>query len=400
MVFLIFVIPNPEVEAVAVVDDVALLLLATLAAFGITFTAAGGVDEVAPWILDKLEDYVDSIDQELDVILSQMRYGVNKAGDLIGNAFALSFNARFAQWLKDEYSLVDNSSVSVPSSSFIPVTGSSYSSIVSAGYVDHYFLEEGVISSVYFGASSSGSVSLVWLNDISTGEIGGVIVASLVQSSFYVARSSPFSDSFTLSISQPDPFGYYYFVELFPNDYNFNYIDSSVSSFVFPSYEAAVHSIPSLLGSSPFFTVNTGSIDIPQVGDYSDDEGILIDGIGSWGDTLQDILDKIAGLTLPDSAWPTVTWGAELADQLVDALVSAGELTTENSPGYFNGLPGSIPDINFGGLWHYVTDWVGSMSAGLSLIGGIMFSLPFVAAFYAVVVILLVLSLWRLLRSA
>lgn len=406
-------IPSPEVEAVAVVDDLALLLIATLGAFGITFTAAGGIDDVGPWVVDKFEEFVDSAGETLSSVVDQMRYGVNKAGDLIGNAYALSFNARFAQWLETEYSLTDNdSSLIVSGSSYLPYSSSpSYSSIVQSdafysvqnqNYVVRIISNKpnvrlGFISSnafdieyfifispydffTYAVFDGSPQITNVYSNSVNT-SFSSLPELPLTYSSLPIVKSYYFDSTSSL---------YYFFVPATSGDR----LPSSLA------YSSSPSVLYSTLLRSPDITINTGAIDIPQVGDYSNDDGILIYGIGSWGDTLQDILDKVSGLTVPESAWPTVTWGAELADQLVDALVSAGELTTENSPGYFNGLPGSIPDINFGGLWHYVTDWVGSMSAGLSLIGGIMFSLPFVAAFYAVVVILLVLSLWRLLRSA
>lgn len=413
---MIFVIPSPSVEALAGVDDLALALLATLAAFGISFTAAGGIDEVGPWVVDQFEQFVVSAGESLSDVLAQMRYGVNKAGDLIGNSYALSFNARFAQWLQTEYDLVDNSSVTVsyPSSDFsmIPyVSPLSFDNIVSGDFQlwKAFVYPSGSSSDGLYLATGSVSthvVCIVW-TFYESNLVNGLLYASDSPAVFYDANefNNPNKTVNTHSLS-----GYYnstYGLYLASHTYSYpsgsSYVapiwDSSCDSYVVSSYSEAINLALSIFDP---ITLSAGSIDIPQVGDYSDDDGILIDGLGSWGDTLQDIWDKVSGLTVPDVSWPTVSWGAELADQLVDSLVSAGELTTENSPGFYNGLPliGGIPDIQFGNLWHYVSDWVSSMSGGLALIGGIMFSLPFVAAFYALVVILLVLSLWRLLRSA
>lgn len=397
-------------EAIAGVDDLALALLATLAAFGISFTAAGGIDEVGPWVVDQFERFVDSAGESFSLVADRIRVGVDKAGNLIGNSYALSYNARFASWMESQYSLQDNSQVLVSDSvRYLPITAYNTNAVYNAGYLDHktLFSSDNAIFNWYYASNYSGVVVVNFGFDGSS-ELRGCIIASLVQCQYYLVNHVTYLDSrpsFSFPVSQgsvsnQDLYGYFYYTDIY-DETVLDYFDSSCVGYYADTYEDAYRLVFDLLHPTPIF-INSGSIDIPQVGDYSDDDGILIDGLGSWGDTLQDIWDKVSGLTVPDVSWPTVSWGAELADQLVDSLVSAGELTTENSPGFYNGLPliGGIPDIQFGNLWHYVTDWVSSMSGGLALIGGIMFSLPFVAAFYSLVVILLVLSLWRLLRSA
>lgn len=390
-------IPNPEVEAVAVVDDLSLALVASLAAFGIFFSAAGGIDDVGPWVVDKFESFVNSIGASFSSVVDSMRYGVDKAGNLIGTPESLEYSARFALALQDEYSLLNNSSVST-----------------APGGLSVYILSDGtnsfsvcLLPAIWYTSNNSermvvsnSSPVYYFLHPVNSNSY----TIRMVSGSPFSVTSYPINRTVNASVSDS-----YFFARLSDLGY---YVEGSVVSLNFPSdiiYSSDLPTFPSYPWSvSPSgdseiaVTINSGSIDIPQVGDYIDDDGILIDGFGSWGDTLQDIWDKVSGLTVPDSSWPTVTWGAVLSDQLIDSLVSAGELTTENSPGFFNGLPliSGIPDFSFGDLWHYVTDWVSSMSGGLSLIGGIMFSLPFVAAFYALVVILIVLSLWRLLRSA
>lgn len=397
--------------AKAVVTEVALAsaLLATLAAFGISMSAADGINSVGPWVIDRFEDFVNSLGESVDVVVDKIRYGVDKAGNFIGNSYALSYNARFAQWLQTEYSLIDNSSVSLPSvsSGFLPqISGSpSYQDVASLGFItNHYVDRQTNISYANYDASSA-PFTMVFC----------VLVpgSNVIQHNFdfsdrpatitYWADSFRGNNTFGSYVLSSSIDGIYYYQHTFPNLNTRQDIPT-----YFPgdgmipvqSFDQALEYYRSVIGSS--VSISTGSIDIPQVGDYTDEDGFILDGLGGWGDTLQDIWNKVNGLTFPDSVWPTVDLGIELSSALVDALVSSGVITTENSPGFFNGLPliSGIPDFSFGDLWHYVTDWVGYMSGGLSLIGGIMFSLPFVAAFYALVVILIVLSLWRLLRSA
>lgn len=392
--------------AKAVVTEAALAsaLLATLAAFGISLSAAGGIDSVGPWVVDKFENFVDSIGESIANVVDSMRYGVDKSGNLIGSPASLDYSARFALALQNEYSLVDNS-VTSSSSVYSVFVGNSECLVISSPN-DTFFVDY----IKYNNLATSYLENLTLMVDITSYPV--YLTCYLLPDGYlHPALYSP--SSFRSVIFRPaDNLNKYYLMSTGSSDRNVavwgadRYLAvSGITPLSFSSVPSDVDLFGDYTISSPdneSIVISTGSIDIPQLGDYDDDDGILIDGFGSWGDTLQDIWNKVDGLTFPDSVWPTVEWGAELADQLVDSLVSAGELTTENSPGFFNGLPliSGIPDFSFGDLWHYVTDWVGYMSGGLSLIGGIMFSLPFVAAFYALVVILIVLSLWRLLRSA
>lgn len=381
-------IPCPSANAIVGVDDAALLLLGSLAAFGIAVTAANGIDDVGPWITDQFEEYVNSIGDSLSDVWDRFRAGVTSAGKLALDGFTLRYNAKFGEWLVDKFSLVDNSTAS---------TGGSL-----------YFLGDIPLSVIsqnpYLGLSFTTSYPLPYY----------YFACSINNLLYYILVFSS-SVSYNLTVryngaikyqGSPRSSGSFYWCDL-----RASLFDNVLGSVPLASY-SSISDISSYLSShsissssaSPVSLV-TGSIAVPGSSDYDDDDGILIDGLGSWGDTLTDVLDGVGDLTLPNDTSVVdgdITYTISPADVLADSLVDVGALTTENSPGFYNGLPliGGIPDIQFGNLWHYVTDWVSSMSGGLALIGGIMFSLPFVAAFYALVVILLVLSLWRLLRSA
>lgn len=373
---MIFAIPSPRVEAIVGVDDAAMILLASLAAFGIAVTATDGIDAVGPWVVDQFETYVDSIGDTVSSVWDKIRSGVTKAGELVLNGFALRYNAGFGEWLVDKFSLSDDDSIdtSVPSGFYFIngdplIIGDGSNTPTQLTMNVTYYLTNGVS----FLMSANGQIYSYYNGDVRV---------------FYVQTYPGFTDYV---------FSWY--------GQSRDRVEVTIGGF---SHVGNI-SLDSVLGIiSPAqlgVTVSSGSISVPSVGDYDDDDGILIDGLGGWGDSLQDIWERLRGLTLPGSDYiidGNVDYTISPESDLVDSLVSSGELTTENSPGFYNGLPliGGIPDIQFGSLWHYVTDWVGSMSGGLALIGGIMFSLPFVAAFYALVVILLVLSLWRLLRSA
>lgn len=584
-------LPQPHAEAVVTEAGLAALLLASLAAFGISVTALAGAEEVGPWVVQQFQEYVESVGDNLSTVWSRIKYGVSKLGELVMNGFALRYNARFGEWLVNKFTLTDNSTVIYSHSSEYHFGVSSYpvpfsytnirtvSSSKTPAYVAWYrdtSVTQDAIHPVVFSLSQ-GSYAVVIRSEIDTLTTP---MSSCVNSVYY-------NPSFTFDRSVGGTLRFYtndyQVLNVYPNLHIYNSLSEIVSLFNVDSG----HVIPSSV------TLGAGTISVPDTSDYGDDDAIVIGGLGETGSSLDDVLEAIDNLTVPASTtvtnnyitytivpetdvadtivpdtividpvtlplpvvvqgevltvlgggsvtiingaqdaipvylpggitvtwpvegipieWPTngipvtwpsggipidwpsggipvtwpsggipiqwpsggipldvpaggipvslpsggipvtwpsggipidwpssgipvdlpaggipvdwpvdgipVTWpsdgipidwddaptlSVELPDTLVGDFIDEGILTTENSPGYFNGLPliSGIPDFGFGDLWHYVTDWLNSMSAGLSLISGVMFSLPFVSAFYAFVVILIVLSLWRLLRNA
>lgn len=595
-------LPQPHAEAVVTEAGLAALLLASLAAFGISVTALAGAEEVGPWIVQQFQEYVESVGDNLSSVWSRIRYGLSEFGELILNAFALRYNARFGEWLVNKFSVSNDVSISIPSSqalSFLKSTSSvpSASTLASSGSYLWSFRDSSrnVIYRNYALVNNPFVFCIAYPNSDHPELLGGRIYVSTVPSSVVYSVISGLDSSITTRyVDTLSEDGTYYYNHLpygsgssmpglFP--------DASSICYLSPSRDDAFSVIPDLLSS--FIVLSSGSLSVPDTSSYDLDDAIVISGLVAAGSSLEDLSDAIDGLTLPGSSsvinnyitysivpesdvadyfpsdtvvidpvslplpvvvqgevltvlgggsvtiingaqdaipvylpggitvtwpvdgipieWPTngipvtwpsggipidwpsggipvtwpsggipiqwpsggipldvpaggipvslpsggipvtwpsggipidwpssgipvdlpaggipvdwpvdgipVTWpsdgipidwddaptlSVELPDTLVGDFIDEGILTTENSPGYFNGLPliSGIPDFGFGDLWHYVSDWVNSMSAGLSLISGIMFSLPFVSAFYAFVVILIVLSLWRLLRSA
>lgn len=407
--FLIFVIPSPQASAVAAVDDAAFILLALLAAYGITVTASGGIDDVAPWVLDRFETFVDSLSLSYNSVLNSLRSGVDAQGNFIGSPASLDYSARFALALQNQYNLTDNTSVVVSGPSGL------------AGFVYSAGTELALGTGYrYPCVKTNNGWSFAFLAHNAGGTSHGGnwdAVCSISNRSFEDAR---------FSIGNGNNVGGY-------SEYSFQfdgqtwYVAGSSSNTTYGGYISSNPSNLPVFNDIQFFTPNVGLntqalasvlhlywvdptlnsvslnasvIDIPS--DYDDDDGILVDGLGDWGDSLDDIYNHVGSLTLPDSVPADVDYSISPSTDLVDSLVSQGVLTTENSPIVFNPIPlldGDI-DLGFGNLWHYVTDWVTSFSAGIALIGGIMFSLPLVAAFYAILVILIVFSLWRLFKNA
>lgn len=92
--------------AIAVVDDAVLvIIIAALAAMGISFTMTGGFQTVSDWVSDQIV--------ESGVDFSDVKYGANSLGNiLLDNVFVRSI-AAFAAYLRVTFGLTDNASLSL-----------------------------------------------------------------------------------------------------------------------------------------------------------------------------------------------------------------------------------------------------------------------------------------------
>lgn len=388
-------IPSPSVNALVGVDDMALVLLASLAAMGITFTAADGIAATSEWIVDKFEDWVNSTGQSLSEVWSSIRYGITQSGGFAVNYAGLRNIGFFANDLITDFNISSNSQVSTNQPASVYLGGNYYP--------------------IYLGQPSGFSDAMenalrpFTLPEGNFTYTGGSLYITYHPDFIYNLQPNGFN-----GITNNSRDIYFCFICYYNGVYNFGYyctyqpytargVNLLSQDRVTPAAWSAWLNFVDHCILPPVtdgIDINAGTLDVPQVGDYDDDDGILIDGIGSWGDTLQDIWDKISGWSIPDQPVPAISYEYAASDELAGELVNEGELTTENSPLIL--WPGGSFSYNFSfsSIWHYVTDWVSSMSAGLALTGSIMFSLPFVGVWYAVLVLIIVLSLWRLLKHA
>lgn len=399
---MIFAIPSPKVDALVGVDDMALVLLASLAAMGITFTAADGIAATSEWIVDKFEAFVESAGDTLSNVWSNIRYGITSSGKFAVNAYGADRIGVFARQLVQDYSITSNSQISSNQPAMVSIGGyqipiyigrPSGRGMTTYNRMLPYSLPEGSFS---FG--DSGRAVFQYSSNFTGWHLVFSYGSSVLDRTGYSDYGKPFV-WFVYFVDNTYYFGF------FGASYQYTDVDGFYPKFedqnasYWPAWQQFVNYciLPPVIDG---IDINAGTLDLPQVGDYDDDDGILIDGIGSWGDTLQDIWDKISGWSIPDQPVPAITYEYAASDELAGELVNEGELTTENSPLIL--WPGGTFSYNFSfsSIWHYVTDWVSSMSAGLALTGSIMFSLPFVGVWYAVLVLIIVLSLWRLLKHA
>lgn len=92
--------------AVAIVDDAIIaIVIAALAAMGITFTMTGGYQTVREWVRDKIT--------ESGIDFSGVKYGASSVGSLLLNNVFVRRIAAFATYIKSELGLLDNATTTI-----------------------------------------------------------------------------------------------------------------------------------------------------------------------------------------------------------------------------------------------------------------------------------------------
>lgn len=104
-------------EAIAVVDDAVIaILIAALAAIGITFVTTGEYENLSDYVGSLFNDYVISSGYSESTILNGIDYGRNSLGQLLLNNRFVSLVSTFALYVKSRFSLQDNNTKIITSS--------------------------------------------------------------------------------------------------------------------------------------------------------------------------------------------------------------------------------------------------------------------------------------------
>lgn len=333
-------------KAVALVDDVALFLIGSLAAFGITLVVeSGSLSDAIDHIAEEFSYYVDSIGETLSSVLA--KFAFSKVGRLLFTSLdSIDYVQNFASWYVSEHSLSDNDSFSVVFSSVGPfsvfdVPFTYYNAgqpcyqenIVASAPV---YLISGYYSSgntLVFVSSAPFSLTLYMWNSFSNRYSSYSVGSSLWPCGLYASNPNSLSNGS--------------WATLLPN-YNrddiFVYLNSSDYS-ISPgiSVDTTTISIPTV------FPVDTSlALDIPGV-TVEDD---VDDALSAIGDALLsgDLADVTSDLVVPPEPPSTVVLDPS---QVPLPVVVQGTVTTVLGGGSItvgNGADAAIPVYLPGGI--------------------------------------------------
>lgn len=337
------------------------ILVAALAAIGITFTSTGVFDNIEEYVESLLQEY--AVDNNIPVtsIFNGSQWAANKAGKLIINNRFVQLVSSFATWVKVKFNLMDNSSYNVitPGITINGLTVYQCPIYLDGSVYDHEYTIIEADDSVYVVFVEANSGTRLYFFSHESGRVDQY-------------RYNQYTNSHTtLTLTQRTPqlYIYPYYVATGQIDGRYSYETYSTSAFneAF-GYGSDIDLDINNIGVG----IKTGAIDIPMNrDDYEDGDGALVDVGGQWLGTIKDILDRIR------EKWSSVQSGEQVNDmELVQEDVLEAELPqqtdVENIPGAT--IPG-IPNINgepwhleFSNLWHYVAQWISDMSAGGAVI--------------------------------
>lgn len=338
------------------------ILVAALAAIGITFTTTGVFDNIEDYVESLLQEYADDNNIPVTSIFQGSQWAANAAGKLILNNRFVRLISSFATWIQAKYNLSDNSVTTI-------VQGGNFLNGLPAyalplGYVvgklsyeyTHFYMEGGYVV-FYYNSQSPNTYFWNFLSD--------------TPNTVYWWRYN--SDSNTTTN---------YSAELT--------YDSTLKCYKYrisTSKDAAPQGVDAVTYSeftSAFGTdewedvyitgigINTGSIDIPtDRNGYTDADGAILDVSAPWSEPVSGVIN-----TVPS------TWDQVMDDTTVYTLDLEAEAVLEEGlpqPSDIENLPGAtipgIPDIDgepwhleFSNLWHYVAQWISDVSAGGAVI--------------------------------
>lgn len=330
------------------------ILLAVLDSWGISFSKSDPSDETSILELSDqlMQEFYDANETTQQLFWDLVKFGASETGDIILDFLGVNKIRQFANWLKDKFSLTDNSSVDISvgnSSIYVLSDGNSSVNVrvLPAVWYNENLDERMIVSNIspvyYYAISAGNTVTLIMLSDSPftiTSLPNGASHTAVYSNSYYS------SDSNGLYVIYLDVFNLY-----FPSEILY---DNS-SRPVVPSPPWIITPIGS--SSSLNLVINTDVLDIPSE-DMDPDDGLQIQIPGTnWGDSIYTILDLFERLIgLYDNTQLEIVSIVETLEYLIDNLQRS--VTVENIPGAVT-LDYDDYDIPLETEWSLIDDFYG-----------------------------------------
>lgn len=387
--------PFAQAHAIVGVDDALIVIvIAGLAAAGITFTSTGAFDNLVDYVGSLIEEYASDAGTTAMGLFSDVQYSNNKVGQLLLNNRFVRLISAFATWVKAKFSLTNNETINViePGATLdnmvmyaLPITlydinatnGRRYEYTIASTGSEQYalFEESNNVMRVNVVSTTPGSTIRVLRTDNSPGT-PVTLTLEETNSGLYAVKDIGFNKSAYGS-------GY----TLYPQEY----IESALNG----NGEIDVNNVS--------IGINTGVINPPlDDEDYEDGDGALVDVGTTWGGTLKDILDKIR------AKWQSVQTGEqevnmEFAEEGEIEAQLPEQTDIENLPGgtAWNPTDQQLKFFEFESIWHYVAQWIQDFTAGAAVVwnAAIQLPSPVVNMVYAMVTLSIIFGVIKVMRA-
>ena len=313
------------------------VILAALAAMGITFAAHGAYGNVQDWVSDELTNFASSQGTTVEGLFSGVNMGSNNLGQLLVNNRFLQVIETFILYLKAKFNLSDNSRVNVQSGS--PTIGGliaynlPFSMSISAGREMEFVVAEGEGIIVVL---SKNRVNLIMnFLDTETGVVRRTITYPSSPTSYTDLTLARWNDSNLFRTTDITSLS-----SVINIDQYYVYEDSVFQGIINSQIQP---------GDVPIDIV-TGEIVVPSDDPaYQEGDGAVIDLSGPWGYDWQQIISiLIPGIYVTDELEGTgITYDDEEAvqEQVTDtpAAQVSQNASDYQSPGLQTVFPFCIP---------------------------------------------------------
>lgn len=384
---------SQSAKAVAVVDDAIIaIIIAGLAAVGITFVTTGGFDTLTEYVGSLFDDFATDQGQSASSLLSGCQSGSDKLGRILLNNTFVQLISLFGSWLITHLNLSDNSSITLQAAGTsidgytsyeLPITFQPIGSYERDDFSNYVNTAYAVIG--YPSNNRSRWQILFW--NIEPFTIRRVVTY----------RNNNGTDTSDLSSNLSASGIYYILISSTSGGYTQQswggeYITNAELNTL---YNSLVTGNAEIETSDVGISVSTGTIVLPEDDEnYTDGDGAIIDLDAAWGMTYQDILDDVIPDDFSDSKEGTSSIEYVAEEEVAEAVESTSEIT--NLPaGTIPFAPGVLPEISLQSIWHYVAQWIAdtAIAAGTLMAVVIQFPSPIVNLFYATVCLAIIFGL-------
>lgn len=329
-------------KAIVGVDDAIIaIIIAALAAMGITFVVGASYGSLEDYVGDLIEEYAESRNMTSTELFVGVQSGSNRTGQLLLNNRFVQVISTFGEWVKAKFGLQDNTRYNVQSGNTTWGGLTVYQmpfSIVYVGFVENeYSVYRSSGQSVYVALriADNGSYITPWF--LSKG-------SAQIQVVHYYDSGEIVSDPPVELLYSQDKDCYISYGAA----YNRNYSNIwSLTSYTEAQLNAALNGSISEGGAN--IDIQTGTIALPTEGDALDDKGAILDVGAAWGIGYDDITDIVIPGDFSDSraSETTITYEDEqvVQEQVEDTPAAQVSQDVEDyrTPGLPDVFPFCIP---------------------------------------------------------
>lgn len=337
---------HQRAQALVGVDDALIaVVIAGLAAVGITFVSTGAYSSLSDYVGSLLGEYADSRGLTPAGLFTGVQSGANSLGQLIINNRFVQLIETFGTWIQGKFSLVDNSSHSAV------MPGVTIAGMVAEELPVVQAFTSGNAAYYYKVSGDSPVYGIKYSTRSDKSEVGYFLVS---RSSFTARRTSyDTNGNVILDSTRSSTAPHNYWKEEYgfiTNPINITYWTKD-EIYLYSDITTALRLDQPAVTSGVGVDINTGTIEYPtENSNYADGDGAVLDVGANWGSRYRDIVDVyIPGLWTAGKSGD-ISIGYESDEAIADQVQSgegtqyvSQEATDYQTPGLKDVFPFCLP---------------------------------------------------------